>query len=85
MAVLQPDELVEFRVMMARNAATIHFTKAQMNAAMQAIEDRLRSPATQIALSSDIELASPGIFNNSQKALLFGIWCVSAARRLGVL
>jgi hypothetical protein len=85
MAVLTLTELAELRQGMARNQVTVNFTKAQINAALQAIEDRLRLAATQTTLSNDIETAAPGAFSPSQKATLFGVWCLSAARRLGVI
>jgi len=85
MAVLNPTELAELRQTMARNTATVNFTKTQVNAALQAIEDRLRAAATQTALSNDIEAVAPGAFSAGQKSTLFGVWCVSAARRLGVI
>ena len=84
MAVLTEDERQELRSLMTRNTAEQGWDKAQINAALQAVEDRMRSAATQNAIGADIEAAAPGVFNAQQKQLLFGIWCSSAARRLGV-
>lgn len=85
MATLNAAQLVELRRIMARNTTPQSWTKAQANAALQAIEDRLRLAATQTALSADIELAAPGVFSGPQKQLLFGVWCYTAAVRLGIL
>jgi hypothetical protein len=85
MAQLTAEELGELRTRLNANTATQAWTKPQVNAALQAIEDRLRLAGTQTAIGNDIEAAAPGVFTPAQKQLLFGIWCVSAARRLGVL
>jgi predicted component of type VI protein secretion system len=62
----------------------VHYTKPQFNAALQAIEDRLQLAATRTAIANDIEAAAPGVFSAAEKNTLFGIWCVTAAQRLGV-
>ena len=85
MAALTADQLAAFRALACRNAATQTWTKAQIGAALQAIEDRVRSTATQNAIGGDIETAAPGVFTGPQKTLLFGVWCVTAAQRLGIL
>lgn len=85
MAILSPEEMGELRSVMCRNTAAQNWDKAQINAALQAIEDRLRTAGTQNTLGSDIEAIVPGVFNAQQKQLLMGVWCASAARRLGVL
>lgn len=85
MAVFTPDELTVLRNAMARNSTNITWTKAQVNAALQAIEDRMRAAGTQTALSNDIEAVAPGVFGGAEKTRLFGIWCVTAAKRLGII
>ena len=85
MAVLTSQELGELRSIMARNTASQSWTKPQVNAALQAIEDRMRLAATQTTIGNDIETAAPGVFNQAQKNQLFGVWCASAARRLGII
>lgn len=84
MATLTAAELQELRSVLTRNTATQTWTKAQVNAALQAIEDRIRLAGTQNTIAGDIEAAAPGVFSAGQKATLFGVWCLSAARRLGV-
>lgn len=84
MATLSASELQTLRQTMTRQFPPT-WTKPQVNAALQAIEDRVRLAATQTAISNDIEAAAPGVFNAAQKARLFGVWCVSAAARLGVI
>ena len=85
MATFTADQLVMLRALMARNVAPQTWTKAQVNAALQALEDRLRLAGTQTTLSNDIEAAAPGIFTIQQKQTLFGVWCYTAAARLGIL
>jgi hypothetical protein len=84
MAVLSASELAELRSALTRNTTTQTWTKAQVGAALQAIEDRVRLAGTQTTIANDIEAAAPGIFSAGQKTTLFGIWCLSAARRLGI-
>jgi hypothetical protein len=85
MAVLSSADLQELRSRLCFNTSTQTWTKAQVNAALQAIEDRVQLTATKNAIAGDIEAAAPGVFDASQKQLLFGIWCYSAARRLGII
>lgn len=84
MATISAADLVELRRCAAKNSATQNWTKAQINAALQAIEDRLQLAATKTAISNDIEAVAPGVFTGPQKTLLFGVWAFNAARRLGV-
>ena len=84
MAVFTAPELQLLRQTMARQFPPT-WTKAQVNAALQAIEDRLRLAATQTTIANDIEAAAPGVFSAAQKSRLFGVWCFSAAARLGVI
>lgn len=85
MAILTGLEIQEFITALNRNITPQTWDKPQLTAALQAIENRMRAPASLNALSSDIEAAAPGVFTTEQKYTLFGVWCVSAARRLGVL
>jgi len=48
---------------------TVTWNKSQINAATQAIEDRLQ--ASKSILNSDIETAAPGVFNATQKRVIF--------------
>lgn len=84
MAALTANQLTELRHAARRNIAQAG-TKPQINAALQAIEDRMLSTATRNAIQADIEAAAPGVFTNGEKNTLFGVWCVTAANRLGVL
>lgn len=84
MATINANELAELRGTAGRNLGAAHWTKAQVNAALQAVEDRLTANATRNAIASDIEAAAPGVFSAQEKATLFGVWCHTAARRLGV-
>ena len=84
MATLSALELQELRSALNRNTTTQTWTKAQVAAALQAIEDRVRLAGTQTTIANDIESAAPGVFSGGQKVTLFGIWCLSAARRLGI-
>lgn len=84
MAAFTQDELQELRAALCRNTTTQHWSKAEVNAGLQAIEDRLRAAGTQNAISNDIEAVVPGVFDGEQKRLLMGTWCTSAARRLGM-
>lgn len=84
MATLSNPELIEMMRHMCNNTATQTWTKAQVSAALQAVEDRVRLASTQNAIANDIEGAAPGVFSSQQKLIIFGVWCVSAARRLGV-
>ncbi len=68
MAILTPSELAAIRKKLARNR-TVTWDKPQINAAIQAIEDRLQ--ASKGTLNADIEAAAPGVFNAGQKRLIF--------------
>jgi hypothetical protein len=85
MAVLTDLERQELRAALCRNTTEQTWTRVQVDAALQAVEDRMRLTSTENAIGGDIESAAPGLFNAAQKRLLFGVWCVSAARRLGIL
>jgi hypothetical protein len=83
MAVLNATDLADLRGVAQRNLV-VHYTKTQVNAALQAIEDRMQLASTKTALGNDIEAAAPGVFTAAEKTTLFGIWCWTAAKRLGI-
>jgi hypothetical protein len=91
MATLTADELTDLRHITARRAATVTWTKAQVNAALQAIEDTMQSTSNVGARSIKahiglaIETASPGVFSAQQKDELFVIWCRFNVARGGIL
>lgn len=70
MATLTPEELRVIRNAIEKrvNGFGVNYTKAQINAAAQAIEDRLQNSKT--VLNNDIESAAPGVFNVPQKKLI---------------
>ena len=83
MATLNAIQLTALRNAAERNL-TVHYTKVQLNAARQADEDRRQLAATKMVLSTDIEAAAPGVFSAGEKQTIFGLWCLTAARRLGI-
>lgn len=83
MAALTVPQLTALRNAAERNVA-VHYTKAQLNAALQAVEDRMVLAATRTALAADIEAAAPGVFSAAEKQTIFALWCLTAAQRLGV-
>lgn len=85
MAALTSTEIQELITALNRNATPQTWSRPQVTAALQAVEDRVQLASTQNAIGGDIETAVPGVFSAAQKKTLFGVWCVSAARRLGVL
>jgi hypothetical protein len=90
MATLTAAELQAGRRSAAR-AATVPWTKAQYNAALQAVEDRMVSLSNvggnsiRQAISTAIENAAPGVFNAAQKDDLFIVWSLLNARRGGIV
>ncbi len=85
MAVLTDDELSELRQWVERLAdeknAAIVWDRPQIDAAMQAIEDRLEQASTKTALSNDIEAAAPGVFTNTHKNYLLALFYIQKGRR----
>jgi hypothetical protein len=67
MAVLTLAQLLELRQAVVADPATtvVPWTKAQINAAVQAIEDWFEAQRTTVA--GLIETAAPGVFTNAQK------------------
>ena len=83
MAVLTVTELAKIRRALSRGAGVSEtWVKAEVNAASQAIEDRLQS--SKPTLNADIETAAPGVFNNTQKRLIFANAAVRFALGEGV-
>lgn len=56
------------------------WTKAQVNAAAQAVEDLLEQASTQTAINNAIEAAAAGVFNAAQKRAIFVAVVVRKAR-----
>jgi len=81
MAALTSEEQLELRSMLARVTAQQHWNKAQVNTAIQAIEDLMQQPATRTNIANAIETAVPGKFDGNEKQLLFSAWSVTYARR----
>lgn len=75
MAVLTAAQLQQCR--QGAQNGPVPWTKAQINAALQAIEDTMRGATVQSALSSAIDAAvSPLNLNAAQKKRLFREWAL---------
>lgn len=91
MATLTAAQLQEVRSLAASAVATVTWTKPQINAAIQAVEDAMASASNvggksvQAYIGGAIETAAPGVFSAPQKQTLFALWCVRYAYRQGVL
>lgn len=72
MAILTTDQLAVLRrsAFPAENAT---WTKAEVNAALQAIEDYFETTA-RAGLGAAIEAAAPGRFSNARKKRLVAYW-----------
>lgn len=89
MAILSTAELVRAR-QQAATGRNPSWTKPQINAALQAIEDAMvgtanvgpRSVSAHISLA--IETAAAGVFNAGQKDTLFILWSYLNAARGGI-
>lgn len=90
MATLTSDELTAARRRAARNNG-VAWTKPQINAALQAIEDAMVSTGNVGArsvrqhISQAIEAAASGVFSAGQKDDLFICWAALNAARGGIL
>lgn len=82
MAAITSDELLALRRRAAASSATQTWTKAQVNAALQAIEDLMETTG-RTAINNAIEGAAPGVFNGAQKRLLFAAYCEFKFRKGG--
>ena len=69
-------ELADYRGEMQKLAEQrgfpINYTKPQVNAAFQALENRFET--VRPGFYTAIEVAAPGIFSNLQKRAIFKIW-----------
>ena len=72
MATISTPHLVACRRGLERSGNPINYNKTQINAAIQAIEDRFE--ATRSGFNTAIEGAAPGIFSAAQKRQLFAYW-----------
>jgi hypothetical protein len=90
-AVLTSDERATLRQTIARTGVPPHYTKIQINDALQAVEDWFQSgdnigaQTAQASVATVIEAAAPGVFTVAHKAKLFALWCGFNARREGML
>ena len=78
MAILNSVQLARLRQHVARKAnekgVPVHWLKAQINAALQAIEDRWEASSTQTVLNDDVETVAPGVFSGAEKRFLLRFW-----------
>lgn len=82
MAILLPDDLTDLRQGVARNQ-TVDYSKAQANAALQAVEDFMES--NRAAMSTAINTATaPYVFPPAMKRRMFAYWCRQKFGREGV-
>jgi len=79
-AVLSEREQLELRQRLATKVA-MHWTKAELALAFQAIEDWFES--VRASGGQAIETAVPGTFTNAQKLRLFAAWLLLKAGREG--
>ena len=79
MAILTPEQLAQLRQELERRQVPINYTKPQINAAFQGVEDWYQAANVQNAISNAIDSAtSPLVLTPQQKLALV---CV-ALRRL---
>lgn len=71
MATITNERLAKHRQALSSKLSTVTWTKAQVNAAVQAVVDLLQSPSSRSAVSSEIETAAPGVFNATEKQEIF--------------
>lgn len=83
MATLNVSELASARNFCESKLAQIAYTKPQINAALQAIEDAMRTTTivagqagqtVQQIVSAAIDASSAFAWSNAQKKILFAIW-----------
>lgn len=80
MAVLNATQLTELRQACSRSGIAINYTKAQVNAGLQAIEDYFENTA-RAGFGQAIEAAAPGVFTAAQKKQLGKFWLLQKAGR----
>lgn len=93
MAQFSAADLAALRQAAVRNAlgTTIHWTKPQINSALQAIEDSVASVSNVGAktfntyIGQAIEAAAPTVFSAAEKTKLFALWALTFAARNGVV
>jgi len=73
MAVLTASELTPLRQGYALDTASVNATKAQINTAVQALEDWWETTA-KIDAGTEIETAVPGEFTNPEKKTIGRWW-----------
>ena len=71
MAIITAPQAAKLRQAMAREG-TVTWTKAEINAAFQAIEDTFEG--ARPALGTAVETAAPGFFTGPQKTALIKHW-----------
>lgn len=85
MATLTLEERAELRNKAERlanqNGVPISYIKAEINAALQALEDWWETPATKAAASAAIDAATSFSFTNQQKKIIGRFWLEQKARR----
>ena len=83
MAILTADQLTELRQRFAATLATLGVTKAEVNAALQAVEDYFENTA-RAGFGAAIETAVPAKFTAAQKKRLVAYWLLQKFTREGV-
>ena len=85
MTVLTSDELTELRqgleALAVRKGIAVAALKAEVNNALQAIEDKWEEPSTKTVFSNAINAATTFNFTNQHKKILFRFWLTQKARR----
>lgn len=82
MAILLPDELADLRQSASKDRV-VDYSKAQINIALQAIEDWLEG--NRVSLSNAINAATaPYVFTPAMKKRMFARWCRQKFGREGV-
>lgn len=85
MAILTRDELAELRQLATAQGAVANYTKAQINAAFQALEDLLEEATIKAAIAARIDTATaPLVLTAQQKKRLFARFIAQKARREGL-
>lgn len=80
MAALTIEQQAELRRAMAARLATVPYTKPQVNAAIQALEDWWETSG-RAAAGAAIEAAAPGIFTAPLKKEIGKAWLRQKAER----
>jgi hypothetical protein len=80
MAIVSVSDLASLRQRCASDVASVTWTKAQVNAAIQALEDWFDTTGRQEAAAA-IESAAPGVFTNAQKKLIGKYWLTQKSGR----